>query len=160
MSSPGTRLTDGKNLVWRNRKKISQIINVYLYFTVLPLNYFMSILYRGSDSIRPTGRSSPAGRPWQAAGRPGAGAGPRSPSPGSLSSPPPSSCPGCGSSPPTGQSSPAIPKRKSNLFLEFKIILLFANFPWYVFAKHPRGIKCFEIILRQEICLWQQAFFY
>jgi hypothetical protein len=29
-------------LVWRSRKKISQIINDYLYHTVLPLNYFMA----------------------------------------------------------------------------------------------------------------------
>jgi hypothetical protein len=28
-------------VVWRKRKKISQIINDYLYFTVLPLNNFM-----------------------------------------------------------------------------------------------------------------------
>ncbi len=28
-------------LVWRNRKKISQIINAYLYLPILPLNYFI-----------------------------------------------------------------------------------------------------------------------
>jgi hypothetical protein len=28
-------------LLWRNRKKISQIINEYLLLTALPLNYFM-----------------------------------------------------------------------------------------------------------------------
>ncbi len=30
-SSPGTRQQSAKTLVWRNRKKISQIINAYLY---------------------------------------------------------------------------------------------------------------------------------
>jgi hypothetical protein len=37
-SSPGTRQTDSKNLVWfGNRKKISQIFNAYLYFPVFLL---------------------------------------------------------------------------------------------------------------------------
>jgi hypothetical protein len=40
-SSPGTRQTDGKKLglVWRNRKKISQIINAYRY-----LPFFLLII--------------------------------------------------------------------------------------------------------------------
>jgi hypothetical protein len=47
---PG-RQTDGKNLVWRNRKKISQIINVYLY-----LPFFILIMGNGFaflDKIEP-----------------------------------------------------------------------------------------------------------
>jgi hypothetical protein len=42
-SCPGTRQTDRQTeklaLVWRNRKKISQIINAYHLLTILPLNY-------------------------------------------------------------------------------------------------------------------------
>jgi hypothetical protein len=42
-SSPGTRQTDGKlGLVWKNRKKISQIINAYLAYLYLP--FFLLII--------------------------------------------------------------------------------------------------------------------
>ncbi len=63
-------------LIWRNRKKISQITNDYLLHTVLPLNYFMLSIYpfhavgtpgvqkwpcwcpRGSPAIRIPGTAS------------------------------------------------------------------------------------------------------
>ncbi len=35
-------------MVWRNRKKISQIIKDYLYLPVLPLNYFMLLCQKAS----------------------------------------------------------------------------------------------------------------
>ncbi len=35
-------------LVWRNRKKISQIIKDYFYLPVLPLNYFMLLCQKAS----------------------------------------------------------------------------------------------------------------
>ena len=54
-SSPGPRQTDGKNLVWRNRKKISQIINAYLY---LPKHRSSSYLFYGGreSTLRGWGR--------------------------------------------------------------------------------------------------------
>jgi hypothetical protein len=42
-SCPGTRQTDGKNLVWFGEieRKLAKL-SIPTFFTVLPLNYFMS----------------------------------------------------------------------------------------------------------------------
>jgi hypothetical protein len=60
-SSPGTRQTDGKNLVWFGEieRKLAKLSTPALLLTVFPINYFMFLMKRRGGEERGLGPPFP-----------------------------------------------------------------------------------------------------